>query len=308
MVTGPVTHEIKSLKDIPDEGLVTGGSPLCGGCPASLGIKMVVEALGRDVFVVNASGCMTLFVTYPHTPLSVSWIHVAIENAAAAATGLCSALKAMGKKATVVCYAGDGATYDIGFQALSGAVDRGDDFVYVCYNNQSFGNTGIQRSAATPYGAFTTTTPTGKVNRIGNMWRRKPMAKILAVHGIPYAATACVSYPADFMNKLRRAAAVEGPAFIDLLAPCPTGWGFDSSKTVEMGRLAVQTGMWPLYEFRGGKFSLSMAPEGLKPVTDYLSQQKRFRHLPENEVQKIQKWVSDDWTALRAGKWWEARS
>lgn len=300
---------INSIKDIPDESLSTGGSPLCGGCPASLGVKYLVQALGKDIFIVNASGCMTLFVTYPHTPLSVSWIHVAIENAAAAASGLVYSLRAQGKKATVVCYAGDGATYDIGFQALSGAVDRGDRFVYVCYNNQSFGNTGIQHSAATPYGAFTTTTPFGRVNRIGNQWRRKPLAKMLAVQGIPYAATACLSYPVDFMNKLRKAAAVEGPAYIDLLAPCPTGWGFDGSRTIEMGRAAVLTGMWPLYEFEDGKFSMSANnPEKPKPVSDYLSQQKRFHHLPPAEAQKIQKWVDYDWKALKAGRWWEARS
>ncbi len=300
-------EKIRTLKDIPDQKLTVGGGPLCGGCPASLGLKFALMALGKETIIVNASGCMTLYVTYPYMPTAVPWIHNAIENAGASATGIYSALKQLkkDKRATILIYAGDGATYDIGFQSLCGALSRGDKFIYVCYNNQSFGNTGVQRSSATPFGASTTTTPTGKHVHWGNTYHRKPIVKMLASQGVDYVATASVGFPIDFMNKLRKARENQ-PAFIDLLCPCPTGWGFDPGKTVELGKLAVKTGAWPLYEVDHGHFNLTHNPGNLRPIGEYFKPQKRFRHLGEKDVKEIQKWIDSQWSFLLDGKYWEA--
>ncbi len=301
-------EKIKTIKDVPDHKLTVGGGPLCGGCPASLGLKFALMSLGKDTIIVNASGCMTLYVTYPYMPVKVPWIHNAIENAGATATGIYAALKQLKKdeRVTILVWAGDGATYDIGFQSLSGSMTRGDKFIYVCYNNQSFGNTGMQRSSATPFGASTTTTPIGTKEHSGNEWHKKPMVKIMASHGIPYVATASVGYPIDFMNKLRKAKENQ-PAFIDVLAPCPTGWGFNPAKTVEMGKLAVQTGAWPLYEIYHGQFSLTHKPSKLKPIEEYFRPQKRFSHLDKSKTEEIQKWINEQWSLLSNGKYWEAR-
>ena len=229
------------------------------------------------------------------------WIHLAIENAAAGASGIRAALKQRRKKnINVICYAGDGATYDIGFQSLSSAVERGDKFIYICYNNQSFSNTGVQKSGATPEKAYTTTTPKG------NPFKRKPLVKIMAAHGMPYTATACVSFPMDYMKKLRKASKINGPSFIDLLCPCPTGWGFHSSRMVEVGKLAVLTGAWPLYEIENGKFKLTYTPAKLLPVERYLSLQYRFKHLDKKEINEIQRKINEEWFLLEKGKYWEA--
>jgi pyruvate ferredoxin oxidoreductase beta subunit len=196
---------------------------------------------------------------------------------------------------TVVGWAGDGGTVDIGLQALSGAAERETNFIYICYDNEAYGNTGLQRSGATPYGAWTTTTPTGKKER------KKNMPLIMAAHKIPYVATACPSYPVDFVNKLRKAKEIKGTKYIHVLAPCPTGWRYDTSKTVEIGRLAVQTGIWVLYEIENGRFRLNPPSDRLidkskrKPVKEYLAMQDRFRHLTEADIEKIQTWVDEDW-------------
>jgi pyruvate ferredoxin oxidoreductase beta subunit len=294
------TKEISSIKDVPEEDLVVGGGALCAGCPADLGLKLALKALGKNTIVVNSSGCMTLFVTYPYMTLKVPWLHLAIENAGAAASGIEAGLKQMGKKANILCYVGDGATYDIGFQSLSGAAERGTHMIYVCYNNQSFSNTGVQMSSSTPFHTYTTTTPEG------NPYMRKPMVKIMAAHGIPYAATACVSYPMDFIKKVQKAAKADGPTFIDLLCPCPTGWGFDQSKTIETGRLAVESGAWPLYEIDRGKFTLTLPLQKLEPIENYLKTQRRFHHIRPEQAMEIQNRIEREWALLRQGKFWEA--
>ena len=226
--------DIASIKDVPEEELVVGGASLCAGCPADLGLKLALKALGKNTIVVNSSGCMTLFVTYPYMPLKVPWLHLAIENAGAAVGGITAALKQLGKKGiNILCYIGDGATYDIGFQSLSGAAERMERFVYVCYNNQSFSNTGVQMSSSTPFLTHTTTTPEG------NPFMRKPMVKIMAAHGIPYAATACSSYPFDLYEKVKKAQATIGPSYIHILSVCPTGWRIPSDLAIRYGRLAA---------------------------------------------------------------------
>lgn len=281
--------------------LFTGGSPLCAGCMSSLGLKLALEALGKKTIVINASGCMTLLTIHPCSPMRVPFIHVAIENSGAVATGIYSAYRQKDEHVNILVYAGDGATYDIGLQSLSGACDRGDDFIYVCYNNQAFGNTGVQQSGATPFGATTTTTPCGNENKVGNLFQRKSMERIMAAHGIPYVATACVSFPDDYQEKLRKASHIVGPKFIDLLCPCPTGWGFNPSEGIEIGKLAVQTGMWPLYEIERGKLRVTCKPSKLRPVKDYFSKQKRFGHLNERQTEMIQKFVDEKWKELAKG-------
>ncbi len=254
-----------------NEDYLVGGHSACAGCGAALALKLALKALNGKCIVVNASGCMTLLGVYPLNPLKVPWIHSAIENAGATATGVYRALKKKGKEnsAHVVVYAGDGATYDIGLQSLSGAIERGDDFLYICYNNEAFGNTGMQKSAATPRGAITATTPSGKREE------RKNIEKIIAAHNC-YAATACVSYPFDFVRKVQKGAEIKGPAFIDVLTPCTTGWKYDSKDTVEVGRKAVESGYWELYEIINGEKIITLKPQKTVPIADFLRMQKRF--------------------------------
>jgi len=297
---------INTVKDIPNEELVVGGAPLCAGCPGSLGLRLAMKALGKDTIIINASGCMTLFTTYPSMPTKVPWLHVAIENAGAAATGVRAALEELNRSrgVNILCFVGDGAAYDIGFQSLSGAVTRGDDFIFVCYNNQSFSNTGVQMSSATPWGSHTSTTPMER--GIANQMRRKPLAKIIAAHGAPYVAQASISNPVDFIKKVQKAAKIPGPKYIDLLAPCPTGWGFGPEKTINVGEMAVRTGAWPLYEVADGRFSLNFNPTKLLPVERYLKTQRRFAGLSKEAVKEIQSMIDKQWALLRKGRYWEA--
>jgi pyruvate ferredoxin oxidoreductase beta subunit len=292
--------EIKSLKDIPSEDWLTGGHVACAGCGATLALRLALKALNGNAIVVNGSGCMTLLTVYPYTPLKVPWMHNAIENAGATVSGIWRALKRLGKEdITVVAYAGDGATYDIGLQSLSGACERGENFLYICYNNQSYGNTGVQRSGATPYGANTSTTPPGKKNPVGNLLRKKDLIEIMAAHHIPYAATACIGFQLDFMKKVQKAAKIKGPKVIDVLVPCQPGWGFSPEKTTELGKLAVETGFWPLYEFENEVTKYNYKPPKFKPVKPFLKQQKRFSHLSDKEIANIQKMINDYWSKIK---------
>jgi pyruvate ferredoxin oxidoreductase beta subunit len=255
------------------------------------------KALGNKVILVVPACCSSVIPgPYPYTSFAVPVQNIIFEATGATASGVVAALrKKKVKDVTVVGWAGDGGTFDIGIQALSGAAERGTNFIYICYDNEAYGNTGVQRSGATPYGAWTTTTPTGKRER------KKDMPFIMAAHRTPYVATACPSYPLDFIRKLRKAKKVQGTKFIHLLAPCPTGWRYDTKKTVEIGRLAVQTGMWALFEIENGKFKLNPPSDRIgektdrKPVKEYLSLQGRFRNLTAEDVEKIEKWVDEDW-------------
>ncbi|MFH0986936.1 MAG: thiamine pyrophosphate-dependent enzyme [Candidatus Micrarchaeota archaeon] len=290
--------EIKTLRDIPEEHLLIGGSPTCPGCGPEIGLKLTLKALGPDTVVVNSAGCMTLLCNYPYTPLKVSWIHSAIENADATATGIIRALKARNRKMNVICYAGDGASYEIGMGSLSGAATRNDPVIHICYNNACYGNTGDQWNPATPHYANTTTTPVTEKSS-GNPWYKKDMVKIMAAHGC-YAATACLSKPADYMNKLKKAKESGGFAFIDLFGSCPTNWGFDSSKTVEVDRLAVETCFWPLYEISGGKLTVNYKPTQIKSVVEFLKTQGRYKHLTKKQIEEMQGLVSGNWKKLLA--------
>jgi len=286
-----------TIKEFPKEEYLLKGHAACAGCGPSIALRLLFKALGNKVIMVVPACCTTVIQgPYPFTSFAVPLQNMLFEATGATCSGIVAALKMRGlDDITVVGWAGDGGTVDIGLQALSGAAERETNFIYICYDNEAYGNTGLQRSGATPYGAWTTTTPTGKKER------KKNMPLIMAAHKIPYVATASPSYPVDFVNKLRKAKEIKGTKYIHVLAPCPTGWRYDTSKTVEIGRLAVQTGIWVLYEIENGRFRLNPPSDRLidkskrKPVKEYLAMQDRFRHLTEADIEKIQTWVDEDW-------------
>lgn len=268
------------------------GHRACGGCGAALAGRLLMKGAGKNTIVVASTGCMEVFSTpYPETAWKVPWIHSLFENASAVASGIEASLKRQGRTEKVVVVAGDGATLDIGVLCISGAFERGHDFTYICYDNEAYMNTGIQRSGATPFDASTTTTPAGKCS-FGNNRPKKDFPRILAAHGSPYVATASIAYPVDFMQKVEKAIATKGPTYIQVHAPCCTGWGFEGSKTLAIGKLAIETGLWVNYEMVDGEVT-RVKKVVRKPVEEYLKEQKRFRHLfkpvlQEAEIAKIQ--------------------
>jgi pyruvate ferredoxin oxidoreductase beta subunit len=282
------------------------GHRACQGCAEALAVRQIGKALGKNVITVSATGCMEVVSSpFPYTSWNVPWIHVAFENAAAVASGVEAGLKAMMRKGTmpqrkifVLALAGDGGTNDIGIQALSGALERGHDFLYICTDNEAYMNTGIQRSSATPWGASTTTSPAGKV-KFGQATWKKNMAAIAAAHDIPYVATACPSYPFDLMEKVKRGARMPGSAYIHVLAVCPTGWRSSPDLSIRLGRLAVETGIFPLYEVIDGKYELSIDLPELRPVEDYFRLQGRFRHLTKDMIETIQERVGREYERLK---------
>ena len=287
------------------------GHRACIGCGEALAVRLAFKALGQSVIIASATGCMEIVSSpLPYTSWRVPWIHTLFENTAAVASGIEAGLKVLMKKGgiarkdiKVVAMAGDGGTSDIGLQALSGALERGHNFLYLCFDNEAYMNTGIQRSSATPFGASTTTSPAGKVS-IGQVSWKKDMPAIVAAHNIPYVATACPSYPLDLIAKVAKGAAVKGPAYVHILSVCPTGWRCPTNLTIRIGRLAVETGMFPLYEVENGEYKLNLDFPKLRPVTDYMKLQGRFRHLSEDIINKIQQRVEKDYARLkeRAGE------
>jgi len=283
------------------------GHRSCQGCAEALAVRLVAKALGRNVIVANATGCMEIVSSpLPYTAWRVPWIHVAFDNTAAVASGIESALKVLmrkgripRKKIVTVAMGGDGGTADIGLQALSGALERGHNFLYVCTDNEAYMNTGIQRSSATPFGAATTTSPVGRV-QMGQITWKKNMPAIAAAHNIPYVATACPSYPIDLVQKVKKAADIEGPAYVHILSVCPTGWRTAPELSIRLGRLAVETGIFPLYEVERGQYRLSVDFPKLKPVKEYLKLQGRFRHLTDEMIAEIEKRVHAEYEQLRA--------
>lgn len=255
------------------------GHRACLGCGQALAARLVLEATGPDVIVANATGCLEIFTTpWPQSSWRVPWLHSLFENTGAVAAGIEAALKAQGRATKVLAFAGDGGTFDIGFQALSGMLERGHHVLFVCFDNEAYMNTGVQRSSSTPHAAMTTTSPPGKA-RMGKRHLKKDMITIIAAHAIPYAATASVAYPSDLRKKVRRALAIDGPTFLHVHAPCPLGWGHDGALSIEVARLAVQTGLFPLVELERGAVTGAMPLRVVRPVTDYLMCQQRFRHL-----------------------------
>jgi pyruvate ferredoxin oxidoreductase beta subunit len=302
---------IKELSEQPEK--FTSGHRLCAGCGAGIIARMVLSAVKEPVVVANATGCLEVASTiYPYTAWNVPWIHNAFENAAATISGVESAYNVLKQKkkkpfklakdVKFIAFGGDGGTYDIGLQSLSGALERGHKFLYVCYDNGSYANTGVQRSSATPYCAETTTTPYGK-KIPGKETFRKNLTEIVAAHSIPYVAQAGISHWFDLVQKVQKAIVADGPSFINILSPCSRGWNFNSSQTVKIADLAVQTNFWPLYEIEKGKYKINYQPQKRKPIKQWLSSQGRFRHLlkPENKhlVKEIQEKVDKDWEDLK---------
>jgi len=289
-----------SAKEFSDDELFAVGHRACAGCGGTIALRLALKAAGRNTIVTEATGCMEVISTpYPETAWKVPWIHAAFENSAAVASGVEAALKALGRKegVNVLALGGDGGTVDIGFQALSGAIERGHDFTYLCYDNEAYMNTGVQRSGSTPFGASTTTSPPGKLS-VGNERPKKDMPRIIAAHGTPYVATASIAFPADFVEKMKRALATKGPSYVHVHAPCTPGWGIENEKTVEIARMAVDTGMWVLYEINNGEGHITYKPPVQTPVKDYLKMQKRFRHLDEDTIAEIQTTINQRWNEL----------
>ena len=290
---------------------LAGGHSLCQGCGVPLVVRTVLNTFTQPVVVVNATGCLEVATTrFPTTAWNVPWIHVAFENAAAVASGVESAQRALRRRhallpdqeVAVVVFAGDGGTYDIGLQALSGALERGHRFLFVCYDNEAYMNTGIQRSGATPFGASTTTSPSG-LESLGKAQQRKDMTAIAIAHHVPYVAQAAASHWHDLSQKVERAAAADGPAFVNVLTNCPLGWGHEPRAGIHVLDAAVNSCFWPLYEVVEDEFRLTYVPEEIVPVEDWLRPQARFAHLlrPENAeaVAEIQRRVTAEWDDLR---------
>jgi len=289
-----------------------GGHALCQGCGIPMVVRTVLSTIDRPTVVVNATGCLEVATTrFPTTAWNVPWLHVAFENAAAVASGVDAAQQALrrrhalpaGEEVAVVVFAGDGGTYDIGLQALSGALERGHRFLFVCYDNEAYMNTGVQRSGATPFGASTTTSPSG-LESFGKAQQRKDMTAIAVAHHVPYVAQAASTFWDDLSRKVERAAAADGPAFLNVLTDCPLGWGHEPRAALRIVAAAVETCFWPLSEVAGDGYRLTYRPERRRPIEDWLEGQARFAHLlrPENAslVAEIQAAVERDWLALLA--------
>jgi pyruvate ferredoxin oxidoreductase beta subunit len=288
-----------------------GGHSLCQGCGIPVIVRSVLTSIDTPVVVVSATGCLEVSTTrFPGTSWNVPWMHVAFENAAAVASGIESAHRALVRRGelpdeavTFVVFAGDGGTYDIGLQALSGALERGHRFLYVCYDNQAYMNTGVQRSGATPRFASTTTAPAG-AHSLGKDQERKDITAIAAAHHVAYVAQAAGCHWQDLSEKVRRATAGDGPSFINVLADCPLGWRHEPRIGARISQLAVETRFWPLYEVVDGRYRLTYEPREHVPVIEWLRPQGRFAHLlaPERaaDVQEIQRTVDEDWDALVA--------
>jgi len=272
--------------------LFSPGHTACAGCGQSLAARLVIDAAGPNTIVVNNTGCLEVFSTkYPESSWEVPWIHSLFENAAAVASGIESALKYLGKKdnINVIAQGGDGGTADIGLQALSGMLERGHDILYVCYDNEAYMNTGVQRSGLTPFQTETTTSPVGS-RSLGNIRPKKPMPEIANAHGIPYVATASVGFPQDLQKKVKKALSIKGPKYIQIHVPCPLGWRHEPALTFQIAKMAVETALYPLIEYENGNLASVRKLNQVKPVQEYLKMQGRFKHLLNNpeELKKIQ--------------------
>ncbi len=291
-------REKRKMKlSLPKEEFMHSGHRGCQGCGATLAMRYALKALGKKTALCIPACCWSVIDgPFPYSCLDVPIFHCAFETAAVSASGIKAGLEMVGdSETTVVAWAGDGGTFDIGIQALSGVAERNDDIIYVCYDNEAYMNTGIQRSSATPWGAWTTTTPI-------KHYKDKPkkdMEAIMAAHRIPYIATASVGYPEDLFKKVKKAKDIEGTRFIHIYAPCPAGWKSRPEDTVKLARMVVQNGIFPLFEIEWGEtYTLNIKPKERKPIEDYLKLQGRFRHLTDNEIAFMQKEVDKKWERL----------
>jgi len=301
---------VLKVSELPEEEFILPGTRLCSGCGVQLAYRWALKALGPKTIITNPASCSTVLGGVGgFTPLKVPAMYCCFETVAATASGIAASLKAQGKdkEIVVVAWAGDGGTYDIGIQGLSGAAERRDNFIFVCVNNQAYMNTGIQRSSATPYGAHTTTTPI-----IGKTQLSKNMHKIMDAHGLSYMATCASSHPRDLFEKFQKAREYNGQGvrYIEIFTPCPPGWGHKVDETVELSRLAVQAGYWPLFERVNGKLAISNASkrylgkEKRKDIRLFLTRQSRFRHFKEKDFQVWDNYIDSLWDSIR----WELKS
>jgi pyruvate/2-oxoacid:ferredoxin oxidoreductase beta subunit len=281
---------------IPKEEIMGSGHLACQGCGATLAMRLALKALGKNTVVVIPACCWSVIDgPFPHSLVNVPLFHTAFSAAPATASGIKAALEILGKDTNVVAWAGDGGTYDIGLGTLSGAAERNDDMIYICYDNEAYMNTGIQRSSATPSGAWTTTTPVENPKET----HKKDIISIMAAHRIPYIATASVAYPEDMIEKIKKAKGIKGMRFILVFSPCPAGWKYAPQLTVKLARLAVQSRIFPLIEVENGiKWKLTKEIPHPKPIADYLKIQGRFRHLSKKDIEEIQQIVEADWNML----------
>jgi len=276
------------------------GHKACAGCGGSIAVRLALKVLGARSLVAVPAGCISaVSFIYPQMAFNVNSIISTFAGTASMLSGMAAGAKALGlSDYHVVGFAGDGGTVDIGIQALSGAIDRHEKIIYICYDNEGYMNTGVQQSGATPKSAKTTTTPVGS-NMRGSATGKKNMFEIVAANGIDYAATASIGYPEDYLNKVSRAASVNGTSYIHVLSPCPTGWGFNERECIQLAREAVDSGLWALAEYSNGEFALSRKPTAFKPVKEYLARQSRFKHLEATEISAAEAERDAYWERIR---------
>ncbi len=290
-----------NVLDLPEEEYIFPGTRACSGCGMALIYRIALKALGPKTLITVPASCLTvLHGMQGFCTTKISVYHTPFATTGASASGIVASLedKGLADEITVLAFAGDGGTTDIGIQALSGAAERGTNFIYACYDNEAYMNTGVQRSGSTPLGVRTTTTPSGK------MFHKKNMPKIMEAHGIPYIATAIASDPLDLYEKFKKAKEIYGTKYIHILSPCPPGWGYEPKDTILIGRLAVQTGFWPLYEVENGILNLSnpskkyLDPSKRKPITEYLNAQKRFQSIDDNILKLHEEYINNMWKEI----------
>jgi len=314
------TTRFKTLKDLPTEDYVAPGNTMCAGCGGILALRTFHKVLGPNVAWVNAAGCMTVTMAYPLSPIKSNWLYTAFASAPAGAQGIRDALDVLMAKGRlpksedlkVVVVSGDGAAYDIGFQATSGAIDRHLDFYYLCYDNEAYGNTGFQMSSSTPWGSSSKTTPPTPAYPLGNTNRKKDLFEVWRVEKAPYVATLSNSHEVDFLRKVEKGGTIRGPKMYIAFAACPTGWGYDPKDSIELEKLAVQTGVWPLKEAVNGVVKHTIVPRTLTPVVEYLKRQERFEHLfkpveKTEAIQSIQAAVNEYWRQASASEGLQVR-
>jgi pyruvate/2-oxoacid:ferredoxin oxidoreductase beta subunit len=292
---------VKLIRNVPKEEYYVPGHRTCAGCGPALQYKLVAKAAGPNTIFLGPTGCMYVAnASYLCTPYAVPWMHTQITNGGAVASGIEAAYKVLLRKGkrtgefpNIIVMAGDGGSVDIGLQAMSAMMYRGHDVLFVCYDNEAYANTGIQTSPTTPYGGNTTFTPPGPAIPEGKtLFPKDPPQLVIGGHpAVKYVATASVGYPVDLINKVRKALNVVGPTFMHIHCPCPKGWGFDEAKTVELAKLAIETGMWNMYEWENGEYRYQFRPKKYKPVREYLKLQQRFAHLSDAHIARMQAFV-----------------
>ena len=290
-----MSEGMSTIKDMPTNDMFTSGHGACAGCGMAIAVKNIMRILGQNTTVYVPASCLIVIsAMYPTTNFRTPYLYTAFENTGAVISGIRAAQRRRGLSSTVVGLAGDGGTFDIGLQALSGAAERNEDVLYVCLDNEGYMNTGIQRSGATPFGAWTTTSPVGDVIE-GKREFKKDLMAIVAAHDPVYAASLSIAHFNDFVKKVEKAKEKKGFRFLHVMCPCVPGWKSDTSMTVEISRLAVETGMWTLYELEDGVARTTYRPKAILPVTDYLKLQGRFRHMGNDDVAKLQEWLCRKW-------------